>query len=135
MSSSSLTLAVSSSTTQAFSLVGDKADGAKWQAASLPMNTPYTVELTRKLAAAGSVGNDHVLLKISRTVLNATTGKYGTSSVTVDISLTRTIGTLTEAQNEEILGAMASLLNDSAVLTQTSAGSTVRLALVEGRNV
>jgi len=135
MSSSSLTLAHSSSSTTLFALVGDNAAGSRYLVGGRLLTTPYTIEISRKLATPGSVGNDHIILKASRTQMNNATGKYGTSSVTVDLSMTRVVDTVTQAQCEELLGVIASLLNDSAVLAQTSASSAVRLALVEGRNV
>jgi len=132
MPSSSLTPYKASATQITYGLVGSSPTGAKWLVSGYGLGVPRTLEQTLKVGAPGASGNDHVILRLSQSDENSTTGKIATANLTLDISIPRDSATVTPTEIVELLGILSSLLNDCASV-EDSANATNRTALSEGR--
>jgi len=120
------------STYDTFQLVSTTADGCQWKVASRDIALPYSVTLKRKIGSSGKLSNDHVLVTISRTERNSTTGMLVTGSATLDISIPRDSATVSATTMRYLVGELASILNDDAAL---AASNTNRFALVGGNDL
>lgn len=118
-------------TTQAFALVSESPNGAKYLVSGRPIGLPYTIEIIRKLTAPGAAGNDEVTVITKRVEVNATTGKLATFYEKRTISIPKDQTVLTPTVQKEVLSIGASLYNESTAMEATT---TFITALIEGRN-
>jgi len=106
--------------------------GAKYQVSGRALASPYSIEINRKIGPVSATGNDHVIVRVSKTDPNSTTAKPATVLCTLDISIPRDNATVTPTEVLACVGVLASLLNDCAALAATSVNRT---ALIEGRDL
>jgi len=132
MASSTLTAYRDGSDTVVFTLVSTSATGAVWTVSGRSLSAPYSISIDRKINSSGAMANDHVILRISETELNATTGKPATLAATLDISIPKDQSILTPTVQKYLLKRLASLLNDQSA---TAATFVSAVALIEGRDL
>lgn len=132
MPSSSLAPYKNATVAITYGAVGSSPVASKWSVSGYGLGTPRTLEQTLKVGAPGATGNDHVILRLSQSDENSTTSKIATANVTLDISIPRDNSTVTTDEIIELLGILASLLNDQAVV-ENAADAVNRKALAEGR--
>lgn len=132
MASSTLSPYKNNTTTQVFTLVTTGTTATSYKVAGRDLSCPYSVEIQRKLAPANASTNDHVVLRLARTERNVETSKLATLQVLVDISIPKDTSVLTATTQKEILSVVASLLNESSVMSATTVAVT---ALIEGRDL
>lgn len=132
MPSSSLTPYKTSAGQVTYSLIGSSPTAAKWSVSGYGLGVPRILEQTLKVGAPGAAANDHVIVRLSQSDENSTTGKIATANVTLDVSIPRDSATITSTEIVELLGILSSLLNDCASV-EDSANATNRTALAEGR--
>jgi len=129
MPSASLAPYQSNSVQMTFTLQSSNSSGAAWLVTARPLANPYKVELIRKIAPPNSMANDHVILRVSRTDANSTSGKPATGSASLDISIPRDVATIDLSEMKAVVGILSSLLNDNAALAATDVN---RSALLSG---
>jgi len=132
MASSTLTPYYDHTQSTAYALVSTSVNGSMWKAAGRSISEPLSIEIIRKFGPPSSLANDHVLLRLSQTNRNSTTGKLATLSATLDISVPKDTATLTADSVKYAVTRLASLIYESTVLPTTSVAVT---ALVEGRDL
>jgi len=130
MASSSLTPYKDNTNQVTFSLVSTSADKSQFKVAGRAIACPYVVEISRKLST-GKV-NDHVGVRVAVTERNATTSALATGQLLLDISIPKDQSIITNTVMVEMLGVLASLLDQS---TANNASSANRTALIEGRDL
>jgi len=130
MASSTITLYKTNAATVAFALVSSSVDKTVWKVAGLPLSTPYQLELTRKLVPGSK--NNHIGVRLARTEQNTSTSVLATAQILVDISVPKDQSILSASVVTEMLGVIASLLNDGTALAATSVNRT---ALGDARDV
>jgi len=131
MASASISPKYDASTVQAFALQGSTSSGSKWLVASRALAKPFSFEILRKLAPAGSNVNDHVIVRVTRTEISATTLKPVTGLVSLDISIPRDSVAITPVYMADLIAIMASAINDYAAV-QTGASRVNANALLSG---
>lgn len=104
----------------------------KWIESGLDIACPHKVEVIRKLTPPTSNSNDHVILRVSKTMRNATTSKLATMQVSLDISIPKDTSELDSTEQKALVSELASLLNEATAMEATSANIT---ALIEGRDL
>jgi len=114
-----------------FDLAQTSATKTTWIVGGRAINKPFSLSIERKLTPQGSVSNDHILVRVTRTEANAVSGKLATASATLDLSIPKDSSVLDESALVSMLGLVASFLNEKSTLAGTTA---VRSALVEGRD-
>jgi len=132
MAAATLTPYYNNTTQTTYNLVSTGPTGSMWKLAGRDLGQPKSVEIIRKMTPIGSSANDHVILRLSNTMRNATTGKLATLVATCDISLPKDATDLTTNQRLYMLAELASLLNDSSA---NAATTVARSALIEGRDL
>lgn len=130
MASSSLAPYISNSVTETFSLVSSSVNQTVWKVPGRALSNPYTVELNRKLTSGTK--NDHIVLRVARVEANASTAQKATAQILVDISVPKDQSNLSSAILANMLGVVASVLNDNTALAATSVN---RSAIVDGRDI
>jgi len=133
MSSSTLVPHYSGATSYTYTLVSESATGAKWMVADRALCKPQSLELTRKIGPPTSKGNDHVILRLSRSEAGTGTGTpISTAAVTLDISIPRDTTALDADAVNNLLGALASLINQYADTTAYGSRTAVKALLSGG---
>jgi len=132
MASSSLTPKYDNTNSYTFALVSTGIDGATYKVDARDLALPMVVEVKRNLTSSNKAGNDHVVVRMARTERNAASGKLATAQILVDISIPKDTSIITQAEQVKLIGAMASLLNDSSALAATT---VARTGLVNGRDL
>jgi len=113
-----------------FALVSSGENKAVYQLAGRSLAAPYEVSIVRKVGQTGQKTNDHVVVTITQTAINTTTGIPATAVVKMDLSIPRDVSILTPSAVARQLGILGSLLNESTALEATTVACT---ALVNGR--
>jgi len=132
MASSQLQPYKDNTTQVTFVLVSTSATGATYQVSGGTLAEPFRIEIVRKIGPTSQVGNDHVIVRFTRSLRNATTGKLSTCTISVDIGIPKDTSLFTATVMKETLALVASLLNDNAANAATSVNRT---ALIEGRDL
>lgn len=130
MASSSLTPYKDNTNQVTFSLVSTSADKTAFKVSGRSIACPYTIELSRKLSTGKT--NDHVQVRVAITERNTTTSVLATGQVLLDISIPKDQSIITNTVMTEVLGVLASLLDQA---TANNASSANRTALIEGRDL
>jgi hypothetical protein len=128
MATSTLTLYYNNTQTQTFGLVSTSENAATWINSGRALSVPFSIK--QKVKVNKGVSNDEVLLTVSRTEANATSGKLATCLCEIRVSLPKDQSILTPTLQKEIISLAASALIDAAA---TGATSVNRAALIEGR--
>jgi len=132
MASASLTPYYNNSLQETFSLVSAGTDKTTWKVTGRDLALPKTLTIERKIGAPGKTANDHILIRISQSERNATTGLIATASATLDLSIARDTSVLNATAVRYLPRMIASLLNDSAACSATSNNAS---AIVAGLDV
>lgn len=130
MASASLVPYKNNTSTVTFSVVTTSLERTTYKVSGRGISTPFSLEISRKLSSGKS--NDHVSVRIAQQERNASTTVIATGQVLLDISIPKDQSIVTNGVMVEMLGLLASVLNDSAALAATTASRT---ALVEGRDL
>lgn len=128
MPASSLVLYKNNTQTTTFALAASGSDKVSYLEGGRPMSTPHSVEISKKLSNGAS--NNLVTVVTKRVERNATTGKFATFQIKMEVSVPQDQSVITNAIVTEELGMVSSYLNDAVALEATSANRT---ALSEGR--
>jgi len=112
MSSATITLVNLADENQVYDLVGQTAAGASYKDTSRELSEPKTLTFQYKIGSVGSLGNDHLIVKLSNAVQNEDTGKLPNLTATLDVSVPRDAA-ITSADVVDMLCEMASLLSDA----------------------
>lgn len=115
-----------------FSLASTSATGSKYLVSGRSISAPYLMEITRKVTAPSASANDHVIVRVARTELNATTSKLATAQVSIDISIPKDASVLDATAQKEIISVLVSTLNEAAAMEATNVNIT---SLIEGRDL
>jgi len=132
MASSTVALKYDASNTVTFELVSTSSTGAKWKVGSRSLSAPYSVEIIRKENSSGALANDHIILRMSRTEINATSGKPATLSATLDISIPKDQTILDMTAQKQLLKLFGDIPNDGGAMSATY---NLVTAILEGRDM
>lgn len=130
MASSTLSPYYNNASQLDYSLVTTSAGKTTYIRSGRPFAQPQLIEITRK--PSGGRSNDHIGIRIARVEPNATTNVLATGQITVDISIPKDQSVLTNTAMVELLGTLASLLDQATALNASAANRT---ALIEGRDL
>jgi hypothetical protein len=112
MASASHTLTADNESTIDVDLVGQTPDGALYRLVTRSLAKPFAMEFQYKIGAPSAKGNDKVIVKISDTIQNATTGLFSVGSVKLELSIPRDT-TWTETLSKDMLSYMAKFCIDA----------------------
>lgn len=114
MASATLTLVDLADANVVFTLVGQTSNGATYKVATRSLSLPKTMDFQYVLGAPGSLGNDKLIVTISDTVQNSTTGKVSTARAKLELSVPRD-SAVTETVISDLLAHFTSLLTDARI--------------------
>lgn len=84
----SLTLAKETGST-VFTKTGEGINSVEHRDLTRGLSVPLALTQTAIIGQPGALGNDHVKIKVSDSVLDSTSGKIITASVSIDVSIPR----------------------------------------------
>jgi len=119
MSSSTLTLYRDATHSIVYSLASQGKDLVEYRNSNSTLSEPQKITVTKKIGAANSKANDHVVIRAEDTGTNATTGLKSTGSVVIDISIPRDTAAVTSDDVGNLLEYVCSLFQDAGVVADT----------------
>jgi len=72
-----------------FVKTGDSMNSVEHRVLARPLSWPLAISQSAVIGAPGSLGNDHVKMKVANSILETATGKIVTGSITIDVSIPR----------------------------------------------
>jgi hypothetical protein len=85
----SIVLDKDDASTTTFTLIGQTNEGGEYRLVSRALNKPLSLQFAYKVGNAGSLSNDHLVITVKDVGVNSETSDTFTSSVKVDLSLSR----------------------------------------------
>lgn len=113
MASATLSLNDHAATPVVFSLVGNTSDGAIYRLTSRALALPLELKFQYKLGNPGSDGNDKVIVVISDSRRNTTTGKVSTGRLYMELSAPRDTTAWVDGSSEHLFAYIANLLTSA----------------------
>lgn len=114
--------------TTTFGLASSGTNEVSYLESGNSMSEPHSITKSKKVSSGAANNLSTVVYK--RVKRNATTGKFATLQIKVEISIPQDNSTITNAMVIEGEGIVSSILNDATALAATTAERT---ALAEGR--
>lgn len=114
MASSTITVIDLADANVVFTLAGQSENGALYKVATRSLSLPKTMEFQYQLGVPGSLGNDKLIVTMSDTVQNATSGKVVTARAKLEVSVPRDAA-VTETVVSDLLAHFTSLLTDARI--------------------
>lgn len=132
MASATISPYYNNTTTQAFALASEGENKCKYVVAGRPLNQPWSIEIERIISAPSSRGNDRVLVTQTRVEPNSEAGTLATMRIQTSLSIPKDQTVLSLSVQEQMIGVMASVLNEFAAV---SSSVTNREKLLTGINL
>jgi len=121
MALSTITLLKDNDSGVAFTQIGQTSEGGEYRLTSRALNKPLALTFQYKVGNPGSVSNDHLVIGIRDVGVNSNTSTTFTSSVKVDLSISRD-SEVAALQAQDLMAYLGDLFKQAAWRDEIASG-------------